>query len=127
MTVIQRIQRLCDARDMSISALEKKLGFANKSLYERDTPLNIRSDRLLAIAQFFNVSTDWLLTGNEESAQFPLSEEEKSLILMYRNLTAEGKELLIKSCNMYAEAGFVKRAADSNKMKIAKAVLDAIV
>lgn len=116
MTVIQRIQRLCDARDMSISALEKKLGFANKSLYERKgVPVNIRSDRLLAIAQFFNVSTDWLLTGDESAAQFVLSDEEKNVIQLYRALNGTGKHLIDQDFITYTDAGFVKKTADTDK------------
>lgn len=120
MTTIQRIQRLCEARDMSINALEKKLGFSHNSLYERDenTPVSIRSDRLLAIARFFNVSTDWLLTGEETTAQFILSTQEKNLIELFRNLDDTGKRLMLYQYNVLADAGFIKKAARNNKVVV---------
>ena len=121
MTVLQRIQGLCDAQNISISGLEKKLGFANKSLYERDPkdPINIRSDRLLVVAQYFNVSTDWLLTGEEHGFQtFALTEREQNLIKMFRNLTEVGQDLLFAQYGVMANAGFVKKSADIDKVKV---------
>lgn len=68
---------------MSLGGLEKELHFANKSLYERKgNELNIRSDRVVTIAEYFGVTTDWLLTGKTPS----LSDEEEQVLYLYRSL-----------------------------------------
>lgn len=91
MTVLQRIKALCDENHMPITGLEKKLNFSNSSLRETEShPLAIRSDRLLQIAQFFNVSTDYLLTGKDPE----YSADERQLILVYRSMNDDGKEEL---------------------------------
>ena len=91
MTVLQRIKALCDEKKITIARLEKILNFSNSSLRETEThPLAIRSDRLLQIANYFNVSTDYLLTGEDPS----YSADERQLILVYRSMNEDGKEEL---------------------------------
>ena len=82
MTVFQRIQNLCEAKNIKITALESELGFAHSSLSDM-SKTNIRSDRLLKVAQYFHVSTDWLLTG--ESGE-RLSFAEWKLVEQYRQM-----------------------------------------
>ena len=88
MTVFQRIQSLCDAKNIKITALESELGFAHSSLSDM-SKTNIRSDRLLKVAQYFHVSTDWLLTG--ESGE-RLSFGEWKLIDQYRQMDDETRK-----------------------------------
>lgn len=124
MTVFQRIQELCDANNIAISTLESTLGFAHSSLTNMEKA-NIRSDRLLVIANYFNVSTDWLLTGQEHGQQtYILTDQEKSLIKLFRNLDPTGQQLMLSQYGVYANAGLVKKENDSNK--VVKAVLDAL-
>lgn len=107
MTLIQRIQRLCKAKNMSISALERELGFANKSLYERKgNELNIRSDRVLTIARYFGVSTDYLLTGEDPH----MSEEEHGMLALYRALNNEGKENVLSYLEFVANQAIYKKS-----------------
>lgn len=117
MTVFQRIQELCDANSIAISTLESTLGFAHSSLTNMEKT-NIRSDRLLVIANYFNVSTDWLLTGQEHGQPaWALTDQEKALIKLFRNLDSTGQQLMLSQYGVYAHAGFVKREADTDKMK----------
>ena len=55
------IRTLCKERGIAVNALEKILGFSTGSLSKKDVA--IKSDRLFAIAQYFNVPMEYLMTG----------------------------------------------------------------
>lgn len=61
--MLERIRQLCAEHGTNLSQLEKALGFANGSLAKSDE--KIQSVRLKAIADYFGVTVDWLLTGEE--------------------------------------------------------------
>lgn len=67
MTVFDRVKILCDRRKISINDLEKSLGYSRNTLYRLKTQ-NPGADKLEEIADYFNVSTDYLLgrTDNHE-------------------------------------------------------------
>ena len=71
MATIDRIRALCAKNHTSIKALEKELGFSNGSLAKAAT---IKDDRLQRIAEYFNVTVDYLMTG-EENTGYYLNEE----------------------------------------------------
>lgn len=84
MTVLERIKTLCKEKGISITTLEQILEYSNGSLTKaKDIP----SSRIRNIAEFFNVSTDYLLTGKEK--EIPLSAQ-ADLWISIRN----DKELL---------------------------------
>lgn len=84
MTVLERIKTLCKEKGISITTLEQILEYSNGSLAKaKDIP----SSRIRNIAEFFNVSTDYLLTGKEK--EMPLSAQ-ADLWISIRN----DKELL---------------------------------
>lgn len=59
----EKIKKLCDIKGISISTLEKNLGLSNGSIAKSNNAM--KSDRLAAIAKYFQVTTDYLL-GMEE-------------------------------------------------------------
>lgn len=59
MTIYARIKDLADLRKMSIRELENILGFSNGTI--RTWKKNAKSSNLEKVANFFNVSTDYLL------------------------------------------------------------------
>lgn len=67
MTTLERIKKLCKNRGITVSILEAKLDLPNNTIYQwkARTP---GIDRLEKIADFFNVSVDYLLgrTDDEE-------------------------------------------------------------
>lgn len=75
MATIDRIRALCAKNHTSIKALEKELGFSNGSLAKAAT---IKDDRLQRIAEYFNVTVDYLMTGEETSGYY-LNEETAKL------------------------------------------------
>lgn len=56
------IRLLCKQNGISVTDLEKDLGFSNGSLLKNNS---IRSDRLYKVAQRFNVSMEYLTTGQD--------------------------------------------------------------
>lgn len=58
-----------------------------------------RGDELKAIADYFNVSTDYLLGRDNFNQNTSLSKEEKNLLRGFDSLTADGKNLLIGIIN----------------------------
>lgn len=54
------IRELCAKNGISVTELEKKLGFSNGSLTKNNY---LRSDRLKTVADYFNVTMEYLMTG----------------------------------------------------------------
>ncbi|HCM85996.1 MULTISPECIES: helix-turn-helix domain-containing protein [Enterococcus] len=65
MTTFERVKKLADKQKISIVELEEKLGFGRNSLYSWKTKTP-NGDRLKKVADYFGVSTDYLL-GRTES------------------------------------------------------------
>jgi transcriptional regulator with XRE-family HTH domain len=98
MGTIDIIRALCTKHHTSIKTLEKELGFSNGSLAKAAT---IKDDRMQKIADYFNVTVDYLMTGeekqgyylNEETAKLAQEmyedEDMRSLFDMKRNMPPE--------------------------------------
>ena len=67
MTVLDRIKFLADKRGVSVSKVATDLGFSENLFYQwkKSSP---KSDRLEAVADYFNVSVDYLLGREEQSS-----------------------------------------------------------
>lgn len=65
MNSVERIKMLCNERKIPISRLEKELGFSNGYIGQLRKG-TLPADRLALIAQYLNVSTEYLLTGEEK-------------------------------------------------------------
>ena len=66
-TAFERIKDLADKHQISLNDLEDKLGISRNSLYGIKKA-NPKSDRLQQIADYFNVSTDYLLGRTDNPA-----------------------------------------------------------
>ena len=60
------IRQLCRDNNISVTELEQELGFSNGSLLKNNS---IRSDRLYKVAKKFNVSMEYLTTGEQEEKE----------------------------------------------------------
>lgn len=119
-TAFERIKDLADKHRISLNDLEDKLGISRNSLYGIKKA-NPKSDRLQQIADYFNVSTDYLLgrTDNPniagDSKEYtwqgkPLNVEEMaSNVMMFggRELTDEKKKIIQSIIE-----GYLKEAGD---------------
>lgn len=60
MSLVDKIKKLCEERNMSVPTLEKEFGFGYGSIYRWDT--NTPSiDRVQKVADYFGVSIDSLV------------------------------------------------------------------
>lgn len=66
MTVFERIEELRKSKKISQGKLEKELGFSNGSIskWKTSTP---NSERLQKLADYFGVSSEYLMTGKESA------------------------------------------------------------
>lgn len=76
MGLVQRIKLLSDEKKMSFAELERKLGFANSSIRKWDerTP---GIDKIQKVANYFDVSTDYLLGRTEKRRYYDLTEKDE--------------------------------------------------
>lgn len=60
MTLVEKIKALCQTKDITFAALERRLDFGNGTIRKWDnaTP---SGDKLAKVADYFNVSVDYLL------------------------------------------------------------------
>ena len=59
---VERVKKICEKKGISIHKLEKDLGFANGYIGQLKKGA-IQSERLVKIADYLNVSTSYLITG----------------------------------------------------------------
>lgn len=116
----EKIKELADKQGISLNKLEEKLGFSRNTIYnmKKSTP-NV--ERVSMIADYFNVSTDYLLgrTDNPNIAGDPKEytwqgkplnvEEMASNVMMFggRELTDEKKKIIQSIIE-----GYLKEAGD---------------
>lgn len=71
MTLYDRIYNLCVEHGIAMTALESKLGFSNGSICKLKSSGSPSVDRLQKIANYFHVSMDYLMTGEEPHSNIP--------------------------------------------------------
>lgn len=89
----EKIKELADKQGISLNKLEEKLGFSRNTIYnmKKSTP-NV--ERVSMIADYFNVSTDYLLgrtdnpaIASDNKANTNLGPAETELVAAFRNQT----------------------------------------
>lgn len=68
MTLLDRIKELCKKRDITVYQLEEKLHFGRNTIYQWNKRVP-GVDKVKSVADYFNVSTDYLL-GRTDWEQF---------------------------------------------------------
>lgn len=76
MTVFDRIKELADKQGISVSKVATDLGFSENLFYQwkKASP---KSDRLEKVADYFNVSVDYLLGRTEKKRYYDLTEKDE--------------------------------------------------
>ena len=76
MTLKDRIKELADLNNMSLPALESALGFGNSTIvkWDKSTP---NAAKLQTVADYFNVSMDYLMSGKEETTKTELTKRDE--------------------------------------------------
>ena len=112
MNTVERVKQICKERGIAISKLERECGFANAYI------MNLRAgkmpaDRLQKIADYLNVSTKYLLSGETDTEYY--SQEAKEIAQEIHD-DPELKALFS-----------VSRKASAEQLRVAKAVLEALL
>jgi len=76
MTAFDRVKKLCDEQKISIVELEERLGFGRNSLYgwKKKVP---NGANLSKVADYFNVSVDYLLGRTDKKRFYELTESDE--------------------------------------------------
>ena len=98
MTLKERIKQLCKNNKISMNQLEKELGFAVGyiSKLDKSTP---NSKYIQRIADYFNVSVDYLMIGKESEFTIEMAEKDVALSKMESRL----KEYALKMSELSKE------------------------
>lgn len=70
MSSVERVKSICKEKKIPISKLERDLGYSNGYIGQLRKGV-FPTDRLVDIANYLNVSTDYLLTGEEKEKPAP--------------------------------------------------------
>lgn len=68
MNSVERVKSLCKEKKIPISKLEKDLGYSNGYISQLRKGV-FPSDRLVNIAEYLGVSTEYIMTGKNESKE----------------------------------------------------------
>lgn len=98
MNAVERVKTICKERKIPISKLESDCGFANGYIGQLRKGV-FPDDRILKIAEYLNVSVDYLMTGKDMEFTVEMAEIDGQLIMMDKTL----KEYAIKLCNLSKE------------------------
>ena len=66
MNSVERVRQICKSKKIPISKLEKDLGYSNGYISQLRKGV-FPSDRLISIAKYLGVSTNYLMTGKDDS------------------------------------------------------------
>jgi len=95
---------------VSISAIEKNVGLSNGIIgkWRKQSP---SCDKLKLVADYLNVSIDYLLTGKENQS-IELKDDEKKLLENYKRLTDESR----KEVSAITEELALKQISDKQRL-----------
>ena len=117
------IRDLCKKKGTTIAQLEKDLGFGNGTIASSKSNY-IRSDRLKAIADYFDVSMEYLLTGKElepfwdgQSDVPAFTIEELQLLDLFRTLPDAKRSEVIQYCKFLASEAKREKKKDTVSSK----------
>ncbi len=100
----KQLIRLCDERNIKPTPLIKSLGFSAGNLKRWENGATVNSDILLAVSKHFKVSIDYLVTGEEASAnKLSLSENEQELLNTFNQLSHDSKMRLLERAETLLE------------------------
>lgn len=93
MNTVERIKIICKERKIPISKLEQDLNFSNAYIASLKKG-TIPADRLKQIADYLNLSMEYLITGEESNEYY--TAEEKNLVEQYRGTDDTGKKRIME-------------------------------
>nr|WP_325301952.1 helix-turn-helix transcriptional regulator [uncultured Dysosmobacter sp.] len=109
MTLVEKVKALCEARELTFAALERRLDFGNGTIRKWDnaTP---SGDKLAKVADFFNVSVDYLLgRDSDETKSMTTDDPDENFTILSRNakkLSPEKRKQLLDIAKVMFEEEF---------------------
>lgn len=102
---------LCKSRGLAQTALEKELGFSRGSIGKMRTSQMTHS-RLQKIADYFDVSVEYLTTGREDPQH--ISREEQHLLDLFRQLNRTGRDMLFAQADLLASSPVYQKGTEKS-------------
>ena len=103
MGIFDIVKKLSEAEKISISKLERDLGFSRGALYKMGTS-SPSMDKVQKIADYFNVTTDYLLGKNTERKKaIELSEIDDALFGETKHLNESEKQELLRLARFFRD------------------------
>ena len=85
MTLVEKIQMLCRNKGITLMGLERELGLSTSTVRRWDT-MRPSVDKVLKVAQYFHISTDYLLSNDNIDDLMGLEPDD---IILLRRLKTE--------------------------------------
>lgn len=117
MNSVERVKAICKERKIPISKLEKDLGFSNGYIGQLRKG-TFPADRLVLIAEFLNVTADFLLTGNEKAPDSTVERKyqgDEILFALSRGGEGEITDEMYQEVKNFAEFVAQREANKKNK------------
>lgn len=95
---------LCKIRGFSPTSILQKLNISTSKLTAWKNGSMPNASFVVLIAEFFNVSTDYLLTGKEKISSLELTENEQRIIDIFKSLTETQQGQVIERAEMLSES-----------------------
>ena len=118
MGIVDRIKELSAAKNMTIAELERKFDFANSSIrkWDNQSPSSIR---LQKVAEYFNVSVDYLLglTDNPSRISQPTTEGNGFLRIDLSDVPEEDKDTVVEQLETFKKFLISETAKEAERRK----------
>lgn len=105
MTTFEIVKKLCEEQKISINDLENSLGYSKNTLYRLKSQ-QPGADKLQAIANFFDVSVDYLLGRTEKKRYYELTDKDE------RDVEKELERIINSAESDFGNAAFDGRELD---------------
>jgi len=103
MTTYEIIIDLCKKNNLAVTALEKELGFGRGSIGKLKSG-KTSADRLQKIANYFNVSVNYLLTGENDKPFMPQTQNQEIIDFANRIMSDEDETFRKRFVSALAKA-----------------------
>lgn len=93
MTTLERVKKLCESHGITVPILEKRLNIPNNTIYQWNKRAP-NTDRLEKVADYFDVSVDYLLGRTDKKNYYDLTDKDerdiqKDLEKLINNLSSD--------------------------------------
>ena len=112
MSIYEKIKELCSEKNVTVTGLERELGFSRGSLCKIDTH-KPSAEKLGKIANYFGVQADWLCgTFEVEKIEPNLDMRQQRLLMYYNSLNNLGKDKILDYVGDLVASGNYSASSD---------------